>query len=292
MAALEARRRVVRPDTRGHGRSGTPPGPHEGADFAADALAVMDAAGAERAEVMGPSLRGMAGTKLAADAPERPTRLIVVAARADPPEPFVGGWDDRIARLAAGGIEAPWEGGAARWPSEGTRADAPVVDPLREESMPTRPEGHRGCCEAPKGLDVLRGLLGVAVPAPFVAGGEDMGAPPDVMRAMAGATPGAPPEVAEGAGHFVDADRPGPFEAVLLPFLDRPRGRRAGLGPPRSRSCAGSRGDAGCRGRRGRARRPRRRCGSPGAGPARRRPGPPAPARPRRRRAPPARRRA
>lgn len=220
MPALEARRRVLRFDARGHGRSGTPPAPYAMGDFVGDALAVMDHVGAGRADVMGLSLGGMTGMALAVAAPERVSRLVVVAARADAPEPFVRGWDDRIARLSEGGVEALWEGSLARWLSEDARADEALVARLREGFTATTPEGYRGCAEALKGLDVLRDLGRVEAPTLYVAGAADQGAPVEAMRAMAEATPGARLEVIDGAAHIVNLDRPAAFERAVLPFLD------------------------------------------------------------------------
>jgi 3-oxoadipate enol-lactonase/4-carboxymuconolactone decarboxylase len=54
--ALTPQVRVLRMDTRGHGASDAPGGDYDLETLAADALAVMDAAGVERAAVCGLSL--------------------------------------------------------------------------------------------------------------------------------------------------------------------------------------------------------------------------------------------
>ena len=56
-------------DYRGLGRSGPPPGPYGMATCAADALAVMDAAGWPSARVLGVSFGGMVAQELAVTAP-------------------------------------------------------------------------------------------------------------------------------------------------------------------------------------------------------------------------------
>src|ERR1700704_4784314 len=55
---LEARHRVIRYDARGIGRSDVPPGPYTIERMAADAVAVLDAAGEDTAHVFGCSLGG------------------------------------------------------------------------------------------------------------------------------------------------------------------------------------------------------------------------------------------
>src|SRR6201996_5300774 len=58
-------------DNRGIGNSADAAGPFTIADLAADALAVMDAAGLESAHVLGISMGGMTAQELALAAPER-----------------------------------------------------------------------------------------------------------------------------------------------------------------------------------------------------------------------------
>ena len=72
---LAARHRVVRSDTRGHGRSPAPPGPYAIADLVADQLALLDGLGIERASFVGLSMGGAVCMLLAATAPERVDRL-------------------------------------------------------------------------------------------------------------------------------------------------------------------------------------------------------------------------
>lgn len=75
--ALSPGFRLVVPDHRGHGESG-----HADAYrlelFVRDALGVLDALGVERAHVVGHSLGGMVGMRLAAERPDRVERLVVL----------------------------------------------------------------------------------------------------------------------------------------------------------------------------------------------------------------------
>src|SRR5436190_12874226 len=57
--ALGARYRCVALDNRGVGRSDKPPGPYDLSVMAADAVAVLDDAGIERAHVIGASMGGV-----------------------------------------------------------------------------------------------------------------------------------------------------------------------------------------------------------------------------------------
>src|SRR3954462_5005093 len=66
-------------DNRGVGRRDRPPGPYDVTAMADDAVAVMDAAGIERAHVYGISLGGMIAQEIALRYPERVDALVLGA---------------------------------------------------------------------------------------------------------------------------------------------------------------------------------------------------------------------
>ncbi|HET7092572.1 MAG TPA: alpha/beta fold hydrolase, partial [Thermomicrobiales bacterium] len=79
-ALVAAGSRVIAPDLRGHGASGALSGrPYPMAELTADALAVLDAAGAPRAHVVGAGLGGAIALALAEAAPARVASLVVLA---------------------------------------------------------------------------------------------------------------------------------------------------------------------------------------------------------------------
>ena len=77
---LARRHRVLTFDPRGNGRSDRPtePAAYDEDEFAADALAVMDAAGADRAVIVGLSLGAQRALILAGDHPDRVQGLVLI----------------------------------------------------------------------------------------------------------------------------------------------------------------------------------------------------------------------
>lgn len=69
---------VVAHDQRGLGRTTIPPGPYTMTEYAADALAVIDAVGWDTCRVVGISFGGMVAQELAVTAPERVERLALL----------------------------------------------------------------------------------------------------------------------------------------------------------------------------------------------------------------------
>jgi 3-oxoadipate enol-lactonase len=74
---FEAYRTAVTMDWRGTGDSDKPDEPYRTRGFAADAIAVLDAAGVDRADVYGTSMGGRVAQWLAADHPDRVRRLVL-----------------------------------------------------------------------------------------------------------------------------------------------------------------------------------------------------------------------
>lgn len=79
IAAFARQHRVIAFDNRGAGASDKPDTPYDMSTMAADTLAVMDAAGVERAAVLGVSMGGIIAQALYERAPERVTGLVLAA---------------------------------------------------------------------------------------------------------------------------------------------------------------------------------------------------------------------
>ena len=217
---LEKHFKVVRYDTRGHGDSPTPEGPYSFDMLVADAFGVMDRHGLETASVMGCSLGSMTALGMGLSQPERVTKIICTAARADGPPPFRQSWDDRIAVIADKGIAGLWEGAVGNWLTPAFReANPQVISMLNSEFMKTNPAGYGGCAIALKGLDYLKDLGSLSVPTLFVAGSEDKGATPETMQAMAAACPGSKYALVQDAGHIINVNQQKAFDQAISGFL-------------------------------------------------------------------------
>lgn len=111
---LAARLRPVRFDHRGHGGSPAPPGPYTIEALGRDVLELMDALSLERASFAGLSLGGMVGMWLAAHAPERIDRLVVLCSAAWMPSAPT--YAQRAAALRTAGVtEVIADGVLERW---------------------------------------------------------------------------------------------------------------------------------------------------------------------------------
>jgi 3-oxoadipate enol-lactonase len=218
--ALRDRYRVLRFDMRGHGRSAAPRPPYTVSELANDVLGLWGALGVDRSHYVGLSLGGMIGIHLAARRPDKFRSLVACDCRADANEAYQGLFAERIRVTREQGIAGMVEPSLARFFTAGfVAAGSPAVANMRKMIASTSADGHIGCCEALRGLAEGASLPKITVPALFVGGEHDLGGPPDLMRAMAAATPGAKYIMIEGAGHISNIEAPDRFLAAIEPFL-------------------------------------------------------------------------
>ncbi|MFN3536280.1 MAG: 3-oxoadipate enol-lactonase [Brevundimonas sp.] len=218
LEALTARFRVIRYDSRGHGRSDTPGGDYAMARLGADALAVLDAAGAGRAHVAGVSKGGMVAQWLGVHAPDRVDRLVLAntAAWLGPAE----AWASRIQAVRRDGMEAVAGAVIERWFTPEFRAASPdQVTPVREMLLATPPAGYAGCCAAIRDMDQRPDIGRVAAPVLVMGGLRDPATPPETARELARLIPGARLEMLDAA-HLSNIERHHAFNSLVTGFLE------------------------------------------------------------------------
>jgi 3-oxoadipate enol-lactonase len=223
ISALSRLRRIVRYDTRGHGRSSAPAGPYDFPRLIDDIVAIIDHLEIPAADILGLSLGGMTALGLGLDHPKRVRRLICCDARAEFPPAAIAGWDQRMTAVTNGGMSAILDETLARWFEPATHSDRPaIIEHGRGMVLSTSPVGYCGCAVALKTLDYFRRLPGLARPTLYVVGENDSGAPATAMREMAAATPDADFVVVPNAAHIANMDNSVSFNAAGSEFLQRP----------------------------------------------------------------------
>jgi 3-oxoadipate enol-lactonase len=205
---LVDRWRLIRYDHRGHGGSSTPPGPYEIADLARDALELMDALEISRASYCGLSIGGMVGMWLAAHAPERIDRLVLMCTSAHMPPPSA--WQQRAAAvLEAESTEPIADTVVAGWLTPGYAALHPEVRAaLRAMLTATSPDGYASCCGAIERMDLRADLPSITAPTLIISGSEDPSTPREIQEQIAAAISGARHEVVGPAAHIAAVEQP------------------------------------------------------------------------------------
>jgi 3-oxoadipate enol-lactonase len=164
--------RLVRYDSRGHGKSAAPKGPYSIEMLGRDAIAIMDALKLKTVNWCGLSKGGMVGMWLGSNAPERIDRLVLSNTASQMPMKDI--WTQRIEAVEKGGMAAIAEGTVERWFTKGFREKAPdKVAPVREMLLSTPPQGYVGCCEAIREMDQGESIRRITAPTMIIAGKED-----------------------------------------------------------------------------------------------------------------------
>ncbi|MFO1322894.1 MAG: 3-oxoadipate enol-lactonase [Burkholderiales bacterium] len=216
--ALARTFRVIRYDTRGHGRSGVTPGPYTIGLLGRDVVALLDHLEIGRAHVCGLSLGGMTGMWLGVHAPDRVGRLVLAntAARMAPPDL----WNARIEKVNAGGMAAISDAVLARWFTPAFAAREPATLARTKaimESLP--PAGYVACCAAIREMDQRHDIARIEAPTLVITGEHDAATPPSEGAYLAAQIRGAR-IVQLPAAHVSNIEAPAAFTAALTSFLN------------------------------------------------------------------------
>ena len=127
-------------------------------------------------------------------------------------------WDDRIAAVEEGGINALADNIMERWFSKAFRAKAELN---MWRNMLTRQEidGYIGCSVAISTTDFFTPTSGLRLPVLGIAGSEDGSTPPDLVRETIDLIPGSKFHLIRGAGHLPCVEKPEEYAQVLTDFL-------------------------------------------------------------------------
>lgn len=221
LAALAARYRVLRYDTRGHGKSAVPPAPYRIETLADDLAGLIDALELGPAHVVGLSLGGMTAQVLAMRRPELVASLCLVATTCRPPFGTQAAWAARAEEVRRTGdyrdVEAPM---VERWLTRRFRRADPAGTALIREMIRTTPiEGYVGACMAIGGLDACGKLAHYQGPVCVIAGEEDPGTTVEDAQLIVAGIGQAELHVVPHARHLLNWDARDEFTPLLLNWL-------------------------------------------------------------------------
>jgi 3-oxoadipate enol-lactonase len=209
--------RVVRYDSRGHGRSTANDKPYSMAMLGADALAILDHLGIATAHWCGLSKGGMVGQWLATHAGKRLNRVVLAntGARMGPPEL----WNGRISNVRQNGMAGLVQPTLERWFSKEFReTDTHTVARVSAMLETTPPLGYANCCAAIRDMDQREPIRAIENPVLVIIGKVDPATPPAAGRLIADAIPGAK-AIELDAAHLSNLEQPAAFTKAALDFL-------------------------------------------------------------------------
>lgn len=199
--------RLILYDKRGHGLTESGPDQNEMADYARDLAALLDIVGVGRATIVGLSIGGMIAQELYRQRPELFAALVLcdTAAKIGTDE----SWDQRIAEVERGGVEAIADSVLERWFTADFRARRPAeLGGIRAMLTRTPKQGYLAACGALKRAD-LRPYAGqIQAPTLCLVGAEDGSTRVSLVKETAALIPASRFEVIDGAGHLPNVEKP------------------------------------------------------------------------------------
>lgn len=220
--ALAPRYRVLSVDPRGSGASQTPDHPYTAATVAADVGAVLDAAGVERAHLVGQSMGGMIAQDTALAAPERVQSLTLVSTYA-----ATDTWSQRVLAgrrnlIETGGLSLQFS--ISVFFVFSPRAFREIPDFIagiesRLRDNPPDEAAYLRQIDYCLGHDASAGLRELNLPTLVVAGREDFITSAIQNRELAALIPNARYEEFDDCSHGLIWEQPDRFAAVLADFL-------------------------------------------------------------------------
>jgi 3-oxoadipate enol-lactonase len=216
--ALSKEFTVLSVDQRGHGKSPAVAKAMLLADYADDLHELLNAIGFIPAAVTGFSFGGMVAQELALDHPADLSALIIVASRASLPAQARPVAQARGDDARAQGMSAVLDATLNRWFTLAFRA-AGEDEAARVRLLSDDVEGWAQAWHAMANVETLPRLSTIRVPTLCLAAELDESSPPDAVREMATAIPGAHYAELKGAPHMLFIEQPQETAKVIGEFL-------------------------------------------------------------------------
>jgi 3-oxoadipate enol-lactonase len=216
--------RVIAPDLPGFGKT---PLDQDEVDLRAFLRDALDAAGMDRAAVVGTSLGGRVAVELALESPERVSALVLVGSGLDGHD-----WskevrafaDEEEAAFERGDLDAAVQTNLRMWLA-GPRRDLDEIDPALRRLVGAMQrnafelqQGHEFRL-APLEPPASQRLAQIRAPTLVVTGDEDVSDIQAIAEKLTGEIPGAERATIPDAAHLPNLERPEEFDRIVLGFL-------------------------------------------------------------------------
>ena len=224
LSALSERYRILAFDNRGAGRTVTPEaGDWTCETFADDTVALMEATGIERANVLSVSMGGMIAQELALKYPEKVNKLILGSTFCGAAHTVYASQEvlEKLTDTSGGPEEVLQRTTELMFTPDSLKEQPEVVEGFKIAWMRAPTSKHNAMRQymAAAKIDTYNRLPEINISTLVVTGKEDILIPPENSRIIAERIPGAKLIEYEGYGHSFISRMPEAFINDLLEFL-------------------------------------------------------------------------
>lgn len=213
---------VIAIDMLGHGQSPLPPPDPALADYADQAIRLLDHLGLDKVSVVGHSMGALVAQELALRAPERVRRIVSLNAVFRRPPELAEAVRQRASALTGRSDAAGAAKTIARWFGDPVPAELEAAARKTASALNSvDPEGYARTYRlfAHADGDHAGRLPGLAMPALFMTGSEDRNSSPAMSSAMARLTPHGRCTVLSGERHMMAVAAPDTTTRHIVDFL-------------------------------------------------------------------------
>ncbi len=209
--------RILRYDTRGHGKSSVTPGEYTIEQLGRDVLDLLNSLRIDRVHFCGLSMGGMIGIWLGIHAASRLHRLVLCNTAA-----CIGTkemWNARIAKVHTEGMQSVAATVIERWFTSAFRVSSPEKIAWTQRMFENSPpRGYAACCAAVRDMDKREALAQIKVPTLVIYGGSDSVIPAAEAHFLKDQIPGAA-EIELEAAHLSNVEQADAFTEAVGKFL-------------------------------------------------------------------------
>lgn len=222
VAAWRDRYKILRYDTRGHGRTSAPQGPYSLDMLADDLKGLLDKLDVRSTHYVGLSMGGMIGQTFALKYPGIFKTLVLADTTSRYAPEALALWEGRIRTVLAEGMEPLVTPTLERWFTAPYRAQQPeVMKRVTDMIRRTPVAGYVGCCQALPQIDLTARLHEIATPTLIVVGDQDAGTPVAMSQEIHAAKPGSELVILPSASHLSNIEQPAAFTKAVGTFLGK-----------------------------------------------------------------------
>lgn len=177
VSLMQNKVRIIRYDTRGHGRSDIGSEPFTMEMLARDVISILDNLEVSRAFICGLSLGGLTAQWLGITYPERFSGMILANTAANFPPATM--WHDRANTVREQGLRPMVGATIDRWFTKSFQQANPArIAEISKMIEGTSSEGYARCCEVLAGTDLVEKIGNIGLPVQVICGQHDQSTTP------------------------------------------------------------------------------------------------------------------
>jgi 3-oxoadipate enol-lactonase len=219
MALLTKHFKVLRFDTRGHGKSHVPSAPYTLDELATDVVELFLELVIQKTHWMGLSMGGMIGQTMILKWPQLFLSIVLADTTSRRPDNAVQMWGERTQIVREQGMQGLLDSTLSRWFTQPYKeANSEKLQKIARGILSTPVEGFAGCSSAIAHINTFDRLKEIDCPTMIIVGIEDHGTPPEMAKKIHSQVKDSVLHIIPNASHISNVEQTEIFNQHLEDF--------------------------------------------------------------------------